>query len=264
MATARVYRFASADFPGAEFSRIFDKNNATIVGDFSYGTTSFETPFTLQGNSYEILSIPGSVPAGSLLTGINTSGVMVGSYIDTSDVYHGFLDNAGVFTNIDDPNGITIPYGINDSGEIVGDYVDSSVVTHGFYTLDGVTFTTIDFPGCISTIAAGVNSAGVITGQWTDATSSIHGFIYSGGVFTQLDFPLATNTTPIGINDSKEIAGYYVDATGIHGFIYSKGAFSRVDVAGATGTQLTRIKNGGQITGVFIDSVGEIHGVVGR
>jgi len=266
LATAKVYRFTSADYPGAGLSVVFDENTttATVVGVFSFSSTSPETGFTLHGGVYQTFSVPGSLPGG-LLTGINTSGAMVGTYADTSDVSHGVLDVAGVFTNIDEPSGGTVPYDINDNGEIVGGYTDISNVTHGFYTTDnGVTFTNFDFPGATSTIAAGVNTAGMITGQWTDSTFNLHGFILNGGVFTSIDFPLATDTTAIGINDSNEVAGYYTDATTTHGFIYSNGAFARVDVAGAAGTELSRIKNKGQVTGGYYDATQELHAMTGH
>jgi hypothetical protein len=267
LATATVYHFTSADYPGAGYSIVFDMNTktGTVVGDFQFSSTS-QTGFTLRGILYQSFVVPGSLP-GSLLTGINTSGKMVGIYTDTSNVTHGVLDNAGVFTKIDEPSGSTIPYDINDSGEIVGQYTDTSHVIHGFSTHDnGTTFTNFDFPGATATIAGGVNTAGVITGQWTDSTSKLHGFVLNGGVFNSIDFPLATDTTAIGINDSNEIAGYYTNATSTHGFIYflSNGTFARVDVAGSSGTEVSRIKNNGQITGVYIDATGEYHGMTGR
>jgi hypothetical protein len=264
LATAKVYRFSSADYPGANSSVVFDMNTTTAVADFQFSSASPQTGFTLHGGAYQTFSVPGS-SSGSLLTGINTSGAMVGVYTDTSNLTHGVLDVAGVFTNIDEPTGTTTPYDINDNGEIVGLYIDTSGVSHGFSTTDnGVHFSNFDFPGATATIAAGVNTAGVITGQWTDSTSHFHGFVVNGGVFTSFDFPLAVDTTAVGINDSNEVGGYYTDATTTHGFIYSNGAFARVDVAGAAGSEVSRIKNKGQITGGYFDATKELHGMIGR
>lgn len=263
LASAKVYRFASADFPGASTSLVFDMNPGTILGDCSFGG-AFQT-FTQKGTNYQSLSVPNSL--ANEATGINTSGQIVGVYEDFTTVTHGFLDTAGVFTSLDSLAGTSVvPLDINDSGEIVGTYVDTASVSHGFSTLDhGASYTLFDFPGATSTLAAGVNTAGTITGEWTDSASVRHGFLYSGGVFTNLDFPLATGTTAIGINDSNEIAGVYSDATSTsHGFLYSDGAYTKVDVAGASETQLTRIKNKGQITGEYIDSAMGEHGLVGR
>jgi probable HAF family extracellular repeat protein len=262
LATARVYRFASADFPGAAVSLVFDENTTTILGDSSFSTGAFG--FTLHGGLYNALSVPGS--AANEATGINTGGAIVGIYIDSSNVTHGFLDNGGTFTTLGIATGTIEPVEINDSGEIVGIYIDSSNVNHGFSTVDnGTTYQFFDPPGSTFTQAAGVNSSGAIVGLWTDASNKSHGFLYSGGTFTQIDFPTATGTTAIGINDSNEIAGYYTDAASVnHGFILSNGAFTKVDVAGASGTQLTRIKNTGLVSGLYLDSNNETHGLTGH
>ena len=265
LATARVYKFASADYPGAATSLVFDENITTlaILGDTQFTSAS---GFTLKGGNYQLLTLPGSL--ANISTGINSTSVIVGEYTDTSNTVHGFRFSGGVVTNIDDPNsttGNTIPFDINDGGEIVGSYIDSSNVTHGFSTPDGVNFTTIDFPASIGTIAAGVDTAGDVVGQWEDASNMFHGFLLKGGVFTSFDFPLAKGTTAIGINDSGEIAGYYTDTSNVdHGFIYTAGNFIRVDVSGANSTQLTRIKKQGQITGLYSDVSSEEHGLTGH
>ena len=264
LASAKTYKFASADYPGAGINFVFDENLSTILGDTEFTVSQ---GFTLKGNNYQLLSLPGS--QDSEATGINASGEIVGSYRDVGGTLHGFLYSGGVVTNIDDPNapvGNTTPNDLNDAGEIVGSYIDSANVTHGFSTPDGVTFTAIDCPGAVSTIPSGVNTAGDISGLYTDAFMNTHGFLLKAGVFTTLDFPLATSTTAIGINDSDEIAGFFTDTSNVnHGFTYSNNAFSQVDVAGATETQLTRVKNNGHITGLYVDNFkGNVHGLTGH
>jgi probable HAF family extracellular repeat protein len=266
LAKAKTYKFASADYPGAGTSLVIDENLNTILGDTQFNNL---LGFTLKGSNYQLLVLPGR--GANEATGINTSGQIVGIYLDASGVQHGFLDNAGVVTNIDDPAALpqqTTPLDLNDGGEIVGEYEDSALVIHGFWTTDGVTFNNVDFPAATSTLVSGVNTAGDIAGQWTDASMVDHGFLLHGGVYTSLDFPLAKGTTAFGINDSGEIAGYFSDASGVfHGFIYSGGSFTQIDVAGAAQTQLTRIKNNGRITGVYVDAKmpsGETHGLTGH
>ena len=260
LATARVYRFASADYPGASTSYVFDENSSTIVGDFAYNSNNLNASFTLRSNLYQTFTVPGAL-VGPLSTGINTGGEIVGVYRDFSEILHGFVDKAGVLTRIDESSGETTPYDINDSGTIVGAH-DS----HGFATAnDGASFTDFDVPGATATMATGINSSGVIVGGWTDSSSHTHGFLLSGGVFQSLDFPLSAGTTAMGINDSNEIAGSFSDAAGLsHGFIYSAGAYIQVDVAGAPATLLTRIKNNGHVTGAYADSSNEVHGLTGH
>jgi hypothetical protein len=265
LATAKVYAFASADYPGAAVSLLFDSNGTTAVGGFIFDPgsgTSPVTAFTFTGGVYQILTVPGSHV--SIATGINGAGLIVGVYEDLAGVLRGFADNGGTFSNVDFPGATgTQAIGVNDGGQIVGDFFDAASAEHGFVSSGGI-FTAIDFPGATATAAAGINAAGDIVGIFRDATTS-HGFLLQAGVFTPLTFPLATSTSAFGINDTGEIAGFYSDAAGnTHGFIFSSGAFSTVDVVGARGTQLTRIKNEGPVTGAYIDALNGEHGLTGR
>lgn len=264
LAVAKVYAFASVDFPGAAESLVFDSDGTTAVGGFTVdpGSNTPLTAFTFTSGTYEILPVPSSTL--SLATGINASGLIVGAYQDLASVLHGFANTGGAFSNVDFPGASgTEVIGVNDAGQVVGLYLDAANDEHGFVSSGGA-FTAIDFPGATTTAAAAINAAGDVVGAWSDATGS-HGFLLHAGAFTPINFPLATGTSAFGINDAGEIAGFYSDAAGnAHGFIYADGAFSTVDVAGAHGTQLIRIKNGGQVTGVYTDALNEVHGLTGQ
>jgi hypothetical protein len=71
--------------------------------------------------------------------GINTSNEIVGSYLDSANVMHGFVltDPTGPVSHwqsIDDPNGIgsTVVNGVNGVGDLVGFYTDAAGNTDGF------------------------------------------------------------------------------------------------------------------------------------
>lgn len=264
--TANVYEFTSADYPGAAQSYVFDTDGTTALGAFIFDPSSASSPttaFTVAGGAYQILNVPNST--ASIATGINTSGLIVGTYTDLAGSTHGFAtSDSSTFNNVDFPGANnTQAIDVNDAGAIVGDYIDAANVEHGFVSSGG-TFTAIDFPGATSTAAAGVNANGDIVGGYTDTTGS-HGFLRSGGVFTPINFPLASSTTAFGINDNGDIAGFYTDTAGkSHGFVYADNNFSTVDVAGASATQLTRIKNWAQVTGVYIDALTAEHGLVSQ
>lgn len=69
--------------------------------------------------SIATLDVPGSTNTGA--TAINNPGQIVGTYQDTTGLFHSFLDTRGVFTNFDVPgSGFTLAFGINDPGQIVG------------------------------------------------------------------------------------------------------------------------------------------------
>jgi len=265
LAIAKVYAFASVDYPGAAQSSVLDSDGTTAVGAFVFDPDSAPsalTAFTFAGGVYQILTVPSSTL--SVATGINGAGLIVGLYVDLAGVLRGFANNGGTFSSVDFPGASgTQVIGVNDAGQMVGDYFDAADVEHGFVSSGG-TFTAIDFSGATSTAAAGINAAGDIVGGWSDAAGS-HGFLLQAGVFTPINFPLATSTRPLAINDTGEIAGSYNDAAGnSHGFIYAGGAFSTVDVAGARATFLTRVKNGGLVTGVCYDALNEGHGLTGQ
>jgi len=262
-----VYSFATVDYPAAVYSNVWDTNGTTTVGEFSYSVSmSPLTAFTFKGGIYKTFEVPNSQL--SVITGINTTGQMVGYYDDTAGE-HGFLDTGGIFTTLDFPSAFaTDAFDINDSGVIIGRYYDDNYSMHGFMYKGGE-FTSIDFPGSTQTVAAGINSAGDVVGYYyflrSGGSGGPVGFLMSGGAFTSLYYPGSSKTMAMGINDAGVIVGAYVDFNlGVgYGFIYS-GTFGKVDVPGATGALLVRIKNNGHVTGAFADSLNELHGMTGN
>src|ERR1700722_13760840 len=89
---------------------------------------------------------------------------------------------------------------------------------------DGPTFTTIDFPGAVSTQLWGINPAGDIVGFYTLSDTSSHGFLLSGQNFTPIDFPGSAVTFLYGINPRGDIVGEYASTlTGPHtGFVRTR------------------------------------------
>src|SRR5258707_259326 len=83
------------------------------------------------------LTPPSMIPwgvKGTLLSGINGTGQIVGLYYDSGGITHGFLLSGGTYTTLDDPlatNG-TFARNIDDAGQIVGLYNDANG-THGFF-----------------------------------------------------------------------------------------------------------------------------------
>ena len=102
---------------------------------------------------------------GTVSFGINDLGEIVGNYVDSNGVLHGFLYSNGSYTSVTDPSARTTP---------------------GFQTF--------------GTYAHSINDSGQIVGYYVDATTnSVRGFLYSGGTngtYTTLDDPLADGATP--------------------------------------------------------------------
>src|SRR5262249_16335359 len=152
--------------------------------------------------------------------GINDTGQISGTYLDSQGQYHGFLRSSDgtSYTTFDVPDfpGRTEADGINNAGEIVGAVFESDVLHfHGFLrSNDGSSYTTFDVPGSwLYTDAFEINTAGEIVGQYGNDSMS-HGFLRSsdGSSYTTLDVPGAFGTAPGGINDTGQIVGHYTVA----------------------------------------------------
>ena len=89
---------------------------------------------------------------GTLPEDINDNGTVVGQYVDSHNVNHGFVYSHGVFTIINAPhagtgaNQGTILATQNDNGVILGEYIDSNNLSHGFVDDAGI-FTTLNALG---------------------------------------------------------------------------------------------------------------------
>jgi uncharacterized membrane protein len=268
-AKAKVYKFATTDYPGAALSVAYDINKGTVIGLFSLPSTPPYSSFTVKGGVFRPLQVPGVTNTEAL--GSNTVGQIVGDYTDQGGTDHGFLYQSGHFTTVDNPfsSGPTTLYDINDAGVMVGTWM--SIGDPRLRGLAGPlgSMKAVDFPGAYHTAVLGVNSGGDVVGYWIAPNAqwpAFHGFRPSKGSLISIDYPGALATVAFDINDNGDIAGwYYTDGGSItHGFIYSGGSFQTLDVPGAVSTVLTRIKNNLQITGDFIDTSGEVHGFYGH
>jgi uncharacterized membrane protein len=119
------------------------------------------------------------------------------------------------------------------------------------------TYTQIDVPGAVQTIANAINNAEQIVGTSFGTTGG--GFLYQGGNFAPINVPGFSQAQ--GINDAAQIVGSFIDSTGTHGFLDTGGNFTQLDVPGATSTDANGINSAGQIVGTFLDSTGTVrHG----
>lgn len=117
------------------------------------------------------------------VTAINNADTVVGWYVITPTVYHGFFRNAdsGEVTYLDFPGSIaTVVNGVNDRGVMTGWYWDTSYDAHGFVYKPGasVTFLSFDYPdsGSNETHFGAISNRGLICGDYDDVFGN-HGFI---------------------------------------------------------------------------------------
>lgn len=284
-AHAASYSFQTLDNAAdPTFNQLLGINNAgTIAGYFGSGAAGHPNKgYTLappyaQGN-YTNENFPGSVQ--TQVTGINNSGLTVGFWSDSNNASlvnnnFGFVDNGGVFTNVNNPNtgvsnGVSVNQllSVNNKNVAAGFYVDAAGVTHGdTYDIAAKTFSEVTVAGATSITAAGINDAGTVAGFYTNAGGVTQGFILgAGNSLTSVQDPNAVSTMILGLNNKGLADGVYTDAGGaLHGFTYDAGlnSFTTVDdPLGAGGTTLNGLNDLGQLTGFYVDAAGNTHGLL--
>src|SRR6266849_7526486 len=119
-------------------------------------------------------------------------------------------------------------------------------------TARGPTFTTIDFPRAVGTLATGINGSGAIVGDFGDKSGHIQGFLFSEGTFTEIGCPNAQFTRPTGINDNGNVVGFCVSSDGkFHGFLLGGGVITLIDFPGAVETLARGNNDAGDIVGGY-------------
>jgi hypothetical protein len=121
-------------------------------------------------------------PSGSLyaqIAGLSANQTVAGSWVDPSNLVHGFTSLNGTTTSFDAPNSTaTFANNINAQGTIAGDYYDTSGVSRGYLRSPGGTFSEFSIPGAGTssgqgTIAGESNAKGQITGYYLDSRNRI-------------------------------------------------------------------------------------------
>ena len=232
--------------------------------------------------------------------GINSAGDVVGSYLDSSNVQHGFLLSGDIFTTIDNPlGGWTYASGINDHGQVVG-YGGLAFI----YDVQSKVFTDIGI-GNLLTYPMAINNAGTIPGYVLiyDRKLGYHeaGFErFPDGRRQRVGVIGSPTTVPFGISSSGDIVGYayfqsetpysfvfesgnykivtfggtllginpqatalvgYYGVSGVtSGFLYQNNTLTTLQFPGSTSTVAIGVNRGGQVVGYFTDGTGHNHG----
>ena len=133
-------------------------------------------------------------------------------------------------------------------------------VTHGFL-LSGGTYTSINFPGAMSTFAGGIGPQGDIAGDYS-LTSAVdccapgtHGYLLNGGNFVTIDVPGSVFSYANEISPTGEIVGAYFNGTPL-GYVLSSGAYITIDARtqfpGTTFTNALGINPQGDVVGRYV------------
>ena len=274
---------APVDPKDPTFNQLLGINNeGTIAGYFGSGAAghpnkgyTFTPPYT-QANFHDE-NFAGSVQ--TQVTGINNKGVTVGFWANSNNANmvnsnFGFVDNNGVLSLVDDPNGVgkagggmTVEQllGVNDKDKAVGFWTDANGNNHGFtYDIGSKSFAEVNITGFASTTTTAINNAGDIAGFVVGAGGNDVSFIKEGSTIDWLTGPTgAVSVQALGLNNEDQVVGSYTDAAGaMHGFLFDEQSktYATIDATqnpmkgpGAM-TVLNGINDKGQIVGFYLDA----------
>jgi probable HAF family extracellular repeat protein len=219
--------------------------------------------------TYKNVKISGATEVDTY--GLNDAGVIVGDYLDSSDVQHGMMLNGTKLTTINDKacstttgtDGISF-YGINSAGTAVGWCTSESTDDFIGLMYSKGKITQIAYPKAVDTEATGINDKGDVVGAFIDTAGAEHGFLMQGKKFTEIDAP-SPDTTSVAwdINNKGQITVYaYNSADSLVGFVLTGKKFTSIadPNEGTDGTVVHALDNTGDVDGTYYDSSGDVHG----
>jgi len=201
-------------------------------------------------SGYQTLAYPSAIYTSA--NGIYGSTV-VGTYQDSSNVYHGFTyDTASqVYTPYSASNAsATYFFGVSGSS-IVGSYVDSSTGDSVGFWYNGTSGTSLSAPSGTATTAYGISGTSIV-GAFTGTSGASSGFQYStpNQQWATLTAPSATDTWAYGISGSSIVGGFLTGGGALEGFLYDGSTWTPLQYPSANST-VARGIGGTTIAGSF-------------
>ena len=171
----------------------------TPAGDLVLWNGSTTTPLGINGD----------------ITGINTQGLVVGSYKDSAGATHGFTWYAGQLTTLPDVPGstTTLANGVNAPGQVV--YTGAG---RGFVYRNGQSTEIPGINGSGSATPNAINNDGVVVGMGSDRGPAA--FVYANGQTTRVPGSPGYSSA-VAINNVGQILG---SAEGSYGYLCDGGA----------------------------------------
>jgi probable HAF family extracellular repeat protein len=233
--------------------------------------TDCVVPAIASENSYrfKVIDHPdaATVGNGTVITGINDQGQVVGYYEDNDDTVHGFLYDGTTFGTVDYPGAVSTQlYGINNHGRIVGYFDDAAFITRGFSYDSGTYSAPVNYPGADSTFLLNINDNDHIAASYIDA-GGWHGFHNIDGPSAEFNHPgsppAGTYTILFDINNNDSLTGLYWDSGGRQlGFLSKNTVFSNISYPGANNSRATAINNNNVVAGYYEDTTGNTNGFI--
>jgi probable HAF family extracellular repeat protein len=175
--------YTNIDYPGADNTAAININDAgEIIGIYFQNSGGFVHAFALSKGVYTTINSPLAYDIDP--GGINSNGVVVGTYLDAENDCHGFVFQNGQVTTVDYPGATnTILTGINDAGQIVGEF-GGNVLINGLdweapniFLLNQGTFTPLILPAADAQVTWSYALNGnQLVGFYVDSLGNIQGY----------------------------------------------------------------------------------------
>jgi hypothetical protein len=233
----------------------------TVVGS-CYTGDLFQGFYRLADGTIRTFNVPGADTEGDATspTAINSSGIIIGSYVKASGDIGGFLlDRLGNYTEFDPPDSHdTEPAAINAAGTVTGWYVNSGNVVQGFIRDAEGNITSFSDPHGFQTYPTAINSLGNITGFAEDVQGAVGFLRESNGKFKVIAPADLTGVVPVLITDGGKIVGPGLNGSINEGFIRDpEGNYTTfIPGVGAGDLILTGIDRNQPIVGYYYDLEG--------
>jgi hypothetical protein len=200
----------------------FGINKKNEVAGWCYSTKTGE-PISWVYNNGKFANIAYPKAAGTIATGINNVGEVVGLYVDSAGNAFGFLYDHKKYTQIAIKGATaTAAWAIDDAGDITvetGAGYSSGSLTPPIasYLLSGGNQTSLSDPnaGSDGTVVHAVNNHGDIDGTYYDSAGNTHGWLLYQGSYYDVEDPNGPNLSRAdGLNDTLSIVGRYSPSAG--------------------------------------------------
>jgi hypothetical protein len=184
---------------------------------------------------------PRAGPGGTVADGISPDGsVIVGFYLGTAGVMHGFMLRDGAFSTYDVPGAQGTVVGFYHQGEFGGTYVTADGLSRGFYVIRGRLYT-LSPPAEAGArhpalILSAVDAAGTLFGYVDSANLPGYGIGYANGSYTTFRDPDQAGAGPqagtviYSADSDGDVAGAYTYTGGTASQLpYAEGFIARPD-----------------------------------
>ncbi len=268
------------DFPGALETEIHGISDATgaLTGNY-IGADGISRGFSGE----TILEYPSA--SATYADFVNSSGRVVGSYVDAEGLYHTYTfapdDRYFTWDHLDVSNLEYIFFhGINDAGIAVSRAKAVDDVPRTYAGLPRHGLHELQYPGSVSTEGWNINQDGSIVGHYDTADGNRHGFIAKpiadtatqitipdtdfNYTFENIDVPGVEFLAVTASSDFEDYAGYTKSPDGEKevGFTLIDGVFTIYEFPGSQKTHFYALGNNGNAAGHYQDSDGLFHGVI--